>query len=65
MRECWLGNPEERPAFSELASTMEDMLCTVSDYVELNMDLKHKNEDYGTYFHINFDLQNVCSKLYY
>ena len=51
MLKCWLGNPEDRPTFSELASTMEDMLCTVSDYVELEMDLRQENQEYGTYFY--------------
>ena len=54
MQKCWFSNPEDRPTFSELVSTMNDMLCTVSDYVELDMDLRQKSQEYGMYFYNSF-----------
>ena len=47
MQKCWLNNPDDRPTFSELALTMEDMLTEVSDYLELKMDLKEDPENPG------------------
>ena len=47
MQKCWLNNPDDRPTFSELALTKEDMLTEVSDYLELKMDLKEDPENPG------------------
>ena len=37
MRKCWRANPAERPTFSELASTLDRLLQSVSGYVEFTM----------------------------
>ena len=39
MQKCWYSEPDARPAFSELASTLSTMLEMVAGYVELTMCL--------------------------
>ena len=61
MEKCWIGNPEDRPTFLELVSTTEDILCGVSDYVELDMDLRHETQEYGMHFYSNLHIMLVDS----
>ena len=40
MQSCWESAPESRPQFSELVSTISDILQSVAGYVELAMSIK-------------------------
>ena len=40
MQSCWKSEPEDRPQFSELVSTISDILESTAGYVELAMSLK-------------------------
>jgi len=39
MQKCWYSDPDARPTFSELTSTLSAVLETVAGYVELCMCL--------------------------
>ena len=39
MQRCWLDDPDARPAFSELVSTLSRMLESIADYTEVCMRL--------------------------
>ena len=41
MQSCWKSEPEDRPQFSELVSTISDILQSTAGYVELAMSLQH------------------------
>ena len=40
MQSCWKSEPEDRPQFSELVSTISDILESTAGYIELEMSLK-------------------------
>ncbi|XP_064398640.1 plexin-A2-like [Halichondria panicea] len=39
MRQCWREDPEERPTFSQLSSTVDKLLTSIAGYTELGMVL--------------------------
>ena len=39
MKKCWKLSPSERPRFSELVVSVDKMLMSVADYIELGMTL--------------------------
>ena len=39
MKNCWKLSPSVRPRFSELVATLDSMLMSVADYIEINMTL--------------------------
>ncbi len=39
MLRCWSANPSARPTFSEVASSLDTILKSVADYVEIQMNL--------------------------
>ena len=60
MQTCWLSLPDNRPTFSELVSTMEDMLSTVSDYLEMGMVLSQEDQEYpGIYLTCNVSVIKI------
>ena len=40
MQSCWKSEPEDRPQFSELVSTISDTLQSIAGYIELSMPLQ-------------------------
>ena len=36
MLQCWSSSPDERPTFSELVVAIENMLTSMSNYVDFN-----------------------------
>jgi len=40
MQSCWESEPENRPQFSELVSTISSILESVAGYLELAMSLQ-------------------------
>ena len=44
MQRCWLDDPQARPAFSELVSTLSRMLESIADYTEVCMRLPEPQE---------------------
>ena len=40
MQNCWKSEPEDRPQFSELVSTISDILESIAGYIELSMSLQ-------------------------
>ena len=35
MLQCWRADPKERPSFSDLVITIESILTTMSDYLDI------------------------------
>ena len=46
MQSCWKSEPEGRPQFSELVSTISDILESIAGYIELSMSLQ-EDESYS------------------
>ena len=46
MQSCWKSEPEDRPQFSELVSTISDILESIAGYIELSMPLQ-ENKSYS------------------
>ena len=46
MKSCWESEPENRPQFSELVSTISSILESIAGYLELAMSLQTVNSDY-------------------
>jgi len=46
MRNCWEREPEKRPQFSELVSTISSILESTAGYLELAMSLQTVKSDY-------------------
>jgi len=46
MRNCWEREPEKRPQFSELVSTISSILESTAGYLELAMSLRNVKSDY-------------------
>ena len=40
MQSCWESEPENRPQFNELVSTISDILHSTAGYIELSMPLQ-------------------------
>ena len=40
MQSCWKSEPEDRPQFSELVSTISDILQSMAGYVEFSMSIQ-------------------------
>ena len=38
MMSCWKSNPEERPPFSDLVQTVEDMIKPLAGYMDFTVD---------------------------
>ena len=45
MKKCWKLSPSERPRFSDLAATLDNMLMSVADYIELTMTLVEAEDE--------------------
>ena len=45
MKKCWKLSPSERPCFSELVVSLDKMLMSVADYIELSMTLVETEDD--------------------
>ena len=45
MQDCWESEPEKRPPFSELVSTISSFLESVAGYLELGMSLQQKDNE--------------------
>ena len=45
MKKCWKLSPSERPCFSELVVSLEKMLMSVANYIELNMTLVETEDE--------------------
>ena len=43
MCSCWTYRPEDRPSFEELASSLNNELTTLADYVDLSMFAEETN----------------------
>ena len=37
MMSCWKGNPEERPRFSNLVQSIEDMIKPLAGYMDITV----------------------------
>ena len=46
MYKCWKFSPDERPNFETLSSSFEEVLHSVSGYLELKMVLKSKGIEF-------------------
>ena len=46
MRSCWEREPEKRPQFSELVSTISSILESTAGYLELAMSLHNVKSDF-------------------
>ena len=33
---CWESNPEERPTFSDLVQSIEEIMKPLADYIDIN-----------------------------
>ena len=45
MKKCWKLSPSERPCFSDLVVSLEKMLMSVADYIEINMTLVEAEDE--------------------
>ena len=36
MLQCWNSSPDERPTFSDLVVTIENMLTSMANYIDFN-----------------------------
>ena len=45
MKKCWKLSPSERPCFSDLAASLDKMLMSVADYIELSMTLVEAQDE--------------------
>ena len=45
MQSCWESEPEKRPQFCELVSTISSILESAAGYLELAMSLQAENPD--------------------
>ena len=45
MKKCWKLSPSERPCFSELVVSLDKMLMSVADYIELGMTLVETGDE--------------------
>lgn len=43
MNSCWAYRPEDRPKFEELASSLDNELTTLAEYVDLTMFADENN----------------------
>ena len=66
MQKCWLSNPDDRPTFSELSSTMEDTLrqTAISDHCEVKVDLTHTEDESTGIFILYIGIQDCIGVLY-
>ena len=46
MKSCWESEPENRPQFSELVSTISSILESIAGYLELAMSLQTIKSDF-------------------
>jgi len=46
MQSCWESEPEKRPQFSELVSTISSILESVAGYLELTMSLQDDEPEF-------------------
>jgi len=46
MRSCWESEPENRPQFCELVSTISSILESVAGYLELAMSLQDEKSEF-------------------
>ena len=45
MKKCWKLSPSERPWFSDLVVSVEKMLMSVADYIEISMTLVEAEDE--------------------
>ena len=45
MKKCWKLSPSERPCFSDLVVSVDKMLMSVADYIEINMTLVEAEDE--------------------
>ena len=45
MKKCWKLSSSERPCFSDLVVSLEKMLMSVPDYIEINMTLVEAEDE--------------------
>ena len=45
MKKCWKLSPSERPCFRELVVSLDKMLMSVADYIELSMTLVETGDE--------------------
>ena len=45
MKKCWKLPPSERPCFSDLVVSVDKMLMSVADYIEINMTLLEAEDE--------------------
>ena len=43
MKSCWMYRPEDRPEFEELASSLNNELTALAEYVDLSMFAEESN----------------------
>ena len=47
MLQCWNSSPDERPTFSELVVTIENMLTSMANYIDFNQFTLEVEEQKG------------------
>ena len=46
MKSCWKYNPKERPAFSDLVQSIEDIMAPLADYLDCKTIFDNSNNIY-------------------
>jgi len=46
MKSCWESEPDNRPQFCELVSTISSILESAAGYLELGMSLQHVQSEF-------------------
>ena len=57
MQSCWESEPENRPQFNELVSTISDILHSTAGYIELSMPLQ-EDKSYSLATEITPDIRD-------
>ena len=55
MKKCWKLSPSERPCFSKLVVSLDKMLMSVAEYIELRMTLVEAEDEEGWVQHEEAD----------
>ena len=63
MKKCWKLSPSERPCFIELVVSLDKMLMSVADYIELNMTLVEAEDEEEWMQHEEVDDTAMMSEL--
>ena len=62
MKKCWKLSPSERPCFSDLVVSVDKMLMSVADYIEINMTLVEAEDEGGCMQHEEVDDMAMISE---